>query len=126
MFEIEWDANHDQHSRRRNPYRSKASTIHGWVTKLRGTLLDNEAVRRQGIREMKDAKHLREYRKQRKAHDRSRGGSHRGFLSFFTSSKTLKKRRDPSHNSRAVVVHRDSSRHHRSHKGHHNTRLRHR
>ncbi|CAL1701143.1 unnamed protein product [Somion occarium] len=117
MFEIEWDSNTDAHSRHRYPYRHKASTIHGWVTKLRGTLLDNEAVRRQGIREMQDAKRARQWRKQRKAERRMRSsGRTNGFLSLFTGSRSLKKRSPKrSQSTRAVVVHRDSSRH-RSHK----------
>lgn len=35
------------------------STIHGWLTKMRGTLLDNEPMRHEGIKEMKQAKRVR-------------------------------------------------------------------
>lgn len=35
------------------------STIHGWLTKMRGTLLDNEALRYEGIKEMKQASVVR-------------------------------------------------------------------
>ncbi|KAI0321988.1 hypothetical protein OF83DRAFT_109864 [Amylostereum chailletii] len=47
MFEIEWNGE--------NP-RRKASTIHGWLCKMRGTIMGNEAVRRRGRYEMKRAK----------------------------------------------------------------------
>ncbi|KAI0082428.1 hypothetical protein K474DRAFT_1655194 [Panus rudis PR-1116 ss-1] len=116
LFEIEWDSHADAHSRRRIPYRHKASTIHGWVTKLRGTLLDNEAVRKQGIQEMRDAKRIR---KERKMHAR---GSSNGFLSFFTISprQAHKVSRRPHNSSKAVILRRDSggsSQRHRDHKG---------
>jgi len=62
MIDIEWDASESSGSRRR--YR-KASTIHGWVTKLRGTLSGNERVRSRGIREMREARAIREYEKKR-------------------------------------------------------------
>ncbi|KAL4249114.1 hypothetical protein ABKN59_005780 [Abortiporus biennis] len=106
MIEIEWEpASHHYQRRGRGPYipyRHKASTIHGWVTKLRGTLLGDEAVRRRGIREMRDAKTTRKYKKLRAAEMRRRGERTGGFFSFFTSKKVLKKSK--STRSRRAIV----------------------
>lgn len=49
----------------------KASTIHGWVTKLRGTLIDDESIRRNGIREMRYARRIREWKKEKGIVDQS-------------------------------------------------------
>ena len=43
------------------------STVHGWLTKMRGTLLDNEPMRRQGIKEMKQATAVRIHRQKEEA-----------------------------------------------------------
>ncbi|KAI0796895.1 hypothetical protein C8Q75DRAFT_802564 [Abortiporus biennis] len=106
MIEIEWEpASHNYQRRGRGPYipyRHKASTIHGWVTKLRGTLLGDEAVRRRGIREMRDARTTRKYKKLRTAEMRRRGERNGGFFSFFTSKKVLKKSK--STRSRRAIV----------------------
>lgn len=73
----------------RRPYDQKYSTIHGWVTKLRGTLLDNESVRRAGIREMKAAKAVREWKRKhaKERHARKGGGGIFSFLGFSSKSK---------------------------------------
>jgi hypothetical protein len=88
------------------PYNQKYSTIHGWVTKLRGTLSDNERVRREGIREMRAAKAVRQWKKKHGSKSQKRKGgssSGGGFLSLFGLGS-----KKPS-SSRAVVT-RDSSR----------------
>ncbi|TFY69403.1 hypothetical protein EVJ58_g417 [Rhodofomes roseus] len=59
MIDITWDTPETSgHSR-------KASTIHGWVTKMRGTLVDDERIRKQGIREMEHARRIREWKKEK-------------------------------------------------------------
>lgn len=60
-------------------HRPKASTIHGWLAKWRGTFTGNEQVRQQGRREMKEAAALRTYRRQRGSSGKPSGG---GFLIF--------------------------------------------
>lgn len=89
--------------KRRYPYRHKASTIHGWVTKLRGTLLGNEATRRRGIREMEDAKIIRRAKRKFAAERRAKDGHRVGLFSFFRSSPAKKKTKE------VVVVRRHRS-----------------
>ena len=78
--------------------RAKASTVHGWVTKLRGTLFGNERTRQRGIREMQVASAVRQYKRERNARKQKR---HRrgGFFSFLGSSRhrSRSKRRDRNH-----------------------------
>jgi len=69
-FNVEWDSYHMDGRKRARP---PASTVHGWLTKMRGTLLDNENMRRSGIREMKEASITRAAIKKRDA-DRARTG----------------------------------------------------
>ncbi|OBZ76462.1 hypothetical protein A0H81_03744 [Grifola frondosa] len=108
MIEIEWDSQED---RARRHHRPKASTVHGWVTKMRGTLLGSESIRRRGIREMKEARAIRKYKRNRADHQseaRDNGRSPRrsgGLFSVFSFS-----RRRHSHDV-PVVVHRDRPRH---------------
>lgn len=58
----------------RRRHRPKASTIHGWLCKWRGTFMGNEKVRQQGRREMKEAAALRTYRRQHGSSGKSSGG----------------------------------------------------
>ncbi|KAA1466691.1 hypothetical protein DENSPDRAFT_890375 [Dentipellis sp. KUC8613] len=74
VLAIEWDA--DAARRRHKP---KASTIHGWLCKMRGTLMGNESVRREGRYEMKEARAIRAYRKQRSQQQKKQAG---GFSLF--------------------------------------------
>ncbi|KAI0065805.1 hypothetical protein BV25DRAFT_1596567 [Artomyces pyxidatus] len=59
MFEIDWSSDDG----RRERY--KASTIHGWLVKMRGTLIGSEHIRQAGRREMKEAAAQRAYHRQR-------------------------------------------------------------
>ena len=63
--------------------------MHGWVTKMRGTLLDNEKVRRAGIHEMKAAKVVRQWKKKhaKELGPRKGGGGIFSCLSFISGSK---------------------------------------
>jgi len=60
MPEIVWESYHSDGRPRNTPL---PSTVHGWLTKMRGTLLDNEAMRYQGIKEMKQAAVVRVHKK---------------------------------------------------------------
>ncbi|KAH9938353.1 uncharacterized protein B0H18DRAFT_949724 [Fomitopsis serialis] len=59
---------------------SKASTIHGWVTKMRGTLVDDERIRKRGIREMEHARRIREWKKEKGVADQGNGNLLFSFL----------------------------------------------
>lgn len=91
----------------KRPYSKKASTIHGWVTKMRGTLVGNERTRWEGIKEMKTAKAIRQYKRKRAKEHRSRGQHGGGLFSFLSlgskkrSSKSKAASRSGS--SRAVI-----------------------
>ncbi|KAI0677034.1 hypothetical protein C8Q78DRAFT_61663 [Trametes maxima] len=68
---IEWDSEED---RARGRHRHKASTVHGWVVKMRGTLLGRENTRRRGIREMERARDNRRHRQEHPEAYRARRG----------------------------------------------------
>ncbi|OCH92172.1 hypothetical protein OBBRIDRAFT_869469 [Obba rivulosa] len=118
MVEAEWEEEVSSHTD--NPTqpghgyrRAKASTIHGWVTKLRGTLIGNERARQRGIREMQVASAVRQYHRERKARKRKqrrRGG----FFSLFSSSQHKSRSRRDRDRGTTPVVHRDYGHHKRS------------
>lgn len=86
----------------------KASIIHGWVTKLRGTLTDNERVRSRGIREMREARAIRAYKKQKAAQFKGGAKGASGFLyllSFWPAKR--------AQTQKQLVVRRHHSSHHR-------------
>ncbi|KAH8982817.1 hypothetical protein EDB92DRAFT_1952071 [Lactarius akahatsu] len=115
MFEIDWDTEDDRHRRRR-----KASTIHGWLCMWRGTLIGNERERQRGRREMKEARAVRAYYRQR-AHETAGGGS--GPFSLFrlgspSNSKRNANNTAPAPAQRPPQRHRShSSQHHHYHRG---------
>ncbi|KAG1815589.1 uncharacterized protein BJ212DRAFT_1447226 [Suillus subaureus] len=65
-FEVVWKSSH-YHSDGRRRSRPKASTFHGWLVKWRATFSGNEHLRREGMREMREAKAMREYKRRQKA-----------------------------------------------------------
>jgi hypothetical protein len=69
MPEIVWESYHSDGRPRNTPL---PSTVHGWLTKMRGTLLDNEAMRYRGIKEMKQAAVVRVHKKKDEADRRLR------------------------------------------------------
>ncbi|KAF9076857.1 hypothetical protein BDP27DRAFT_1209865 [Rhodocollybia butyracea] len=80
-MKIEWASDfHRDGSRRRRPI---ASTMHGWLAKMRGTLSGNESLRSQGMREMKEAKQNRDRRNAQKSG---------GVFSFFGSRRKPKRK----------------------------------
>ncbi|KAI9574656.1 hypothetical protein HD554DRAFT_2012002 [Boletus coccyginus] len=98
MFQIEWKSSH-YHSDGRRRSRPKASTIHGWLVKWRATFTGNERLRKEGIREMREAKAVREWKKQKKAARQAKAGE----------SKSLGKERQPQTPQRPSHLSRNSS-----------------
>ncbi|KAG6336544.1 hypothetical protein ID866_2566 [Astraeus odoratus] len=91
MFRIEWKSSH-YHSDGRKRSRPKASTVHGWLVKWRATFSGNESLRKEGIREMREAKCVRELKKQRQAARRSKRATKTpSGLSFFFFGKKKKR-----------------------------------
>ncbi|KAJ3865388.1 hypothetical protein EV359DRAFT_80561 [Lentinula novae-zelandiae] len=82
-MKIEWASDfHRDGSRRSHPI---ASTMHGWLAKMRGTLVGNEKLRSEGMREMRQAKANRKHRKQNKSQGKS--PARRGGFSLFGSGR---------------------------------------
>ncbi|CAA7260026.1 unnamed protein product [Cyclocybe aegerita] len=77
-------------SRRKPP----PSAMHGWLAKMRGTLIGNEDLRSKGIREMRDAGARKRYVKEKA--QRSQSGS----LFSFLSLRKNKDKRQPARLSR--------------------------
>ncbi|KAH9062312.1 hypothetical protein EDB87DRAFT_1682296 [Lactarius vividus] len=121
MFEIDWDTEDDRRRRRR-----KASTIHGWLCMWRGTLVGNERERQRGRREMKEARAVRAYYRQR-AHETAGAGN--GPFSLFRLGSLSNVKRNvnntapapplaPAPMQRPPQRHRShSSQHHHYHRG---------
>ncbi|KAH7876886.1 uncharacterized protein C8R40DRAFT_78939 [Lentinula edodes] len=89
-MKIEWASDfHRDGSRRSHPI---ASTMHGWLAKMRGTLVGNEKLRSEGMREMRQAKANRKHRKQNKSQGKSsaKGG---GFSLFGSGRKPASQHR---------------------------------
>ncbi|KAE9410136.1 hypothetical protein BT96DRAFT_469629 [Gymnopus androsaceus JB14] len=83
-MKIEWASDfHRDGSRRRRPI---ASTMHGWLAKMRGTLTGDEKLRSQGMREMERARAERKSKK-------SQGKSSGGVFSFFGSKRPQAQRK---------------------------------
>lgn len=103
-FEVVWKSSH-YHSDGRRRNRPTPSTFHGWLVKWRATFSGNERLRREGIREIREAKAMREYKRQQK---RAKSGRAKpGLFSSFSFRNTKKRpvlRPDTlapgSHNSR--------------------------
>ncbi|KAG0709815.1 hypothetical protein DFH29DRAFT_986510 [Suillus ampliporus] len=82
-MKIEWKSSH-YHSDGRRRSRPKASTFHGWLVKWRATFSGNERRRQEGMREMRDAKAMQEYKRQQKVVKRAKSGRAKsGLLSCF-------------------------------------------
>ncbi|KAF9491347.1 hypothetical protein BDN71DRAFT_1452943 [Pleurotus eryngii] len=125
-MKIEWTSAqyHPNGTPRRRPL---ASTMHGWLTKLRGTLLDDEKTRWKGIQEMKEARAIRRWKKQREAQHRASGHGHRigRLFSIFGKKKKPVTRRPTTSRSQSRAVVRTKTRqrpnpprHHPSSRGH--------
>ncbi|KAF8557030.1 hypothetical protein OG21DRAFT_433046 [Imleria badia] len=82
MLQIEWKSSH-YHSDGRRRSRPKASTVHGWLVKWRATFSGNERLRKEGIREMREAKAVRERKKQKRAARQAKTGVSRSFFRLW-------------------------------------------
>ncbi|KAF9247372.1 hypothetical protein BU15DRAFT_70185 [Melanogaster broomeanus] len=90
-FQIEWKSSH-YHSDGRRRSRPKASMVHGWLVKWRATFSGNEPLRNEGIREIREARAVREWKKQRKAARRAKGEGSKSSISLWPFSVGKKKR----------------------------------
>ena len=114
-------------------YHRKASTIHGWIVKMRGTFFGSEATRREGISEMKAARALRRYKKEHPERFRKRRGS--GGLGNVLWIFPRRSRRGTTHHdgghahshsrTHSSGRHHSSSGRHGSRHGHHGSSRRH-
>ncbi|KAF5321484.1 hypothetical protein D9619_000669 [Psilocybe cf. subviscida] len=90
-MKIEWASHFNPDGTRRRP---PASTMHGWLAKMRGTITGDEDLRSRGMREMKEARAKRKYkagrgsRQQRSAH--TTGKSLFSFLGLGAKKKSSK------------------------------------
>jgi len=90
------------HSDGRKRSRPKASTVHGWLVKWRATFSGNETLRKEGIREMLEAKRVREAkRKFRAARGSNKGAKSPLSLSFFFGKKKKNRPLRPHSRSRS-------------------------
>ncbi|KIJ20323.1 hypothetical protein PAXINDRAFT_96544 [Paxillus involutus ATCC 200175] len=92
ILQIEWKSSH-YHSDGRRRSRPKASIVHGWLVKWRATFSGNEPLRKEGMREIREAKAVREWEKQRRAARRTTGGASKSSFSLWPFSVGRKKRR---------------------------------
>ncbi|KAG2060099.1 hypothetical protein BDR06DRAFT_544540 [Suillus hirtellus] len=89
-FEVVWKSSH-YHSDGRRRSRPKPSVFHGWLVKWRATFSGNEQLRREGIREMREAKAIKRQKKVAKRAKTSRAKP--GLFSWFSVGNTKKTRR---------------------------------
>ena len=61
----------------------KASTVRGWLVKWRATFSGNERLRKEGIREMREAKAVREYRAKKRAAQPAKAGASKPFFCLW-------------------------------------------
>jgi len=97
---IEWES-YDEHGRRR--IKPPASTVHGWLMKWRGTFSGDEALRRQGIREMRDAKAYRAWRQQKGGGRRKKSSSGINFSFLRRGPSTVSRSTSKSRASRPSI-----------------------
>ncbi|KAF9226634.1 hypothetical protein BS17DRAFT_775914 [Gyrodon lividus] len=112
-FQIEWKSSH-YHSDGRRRTRPKASIVHGWLVKWRATFSGNEPLRKEGMREMREAKAVREWEKQRKAVRRVKAGASKSSFSLWPFSVGRKKRRPKRPGTLSRGSQHSSSRHNAS------------
>ncbi|KAI0637970.1 hypothetical protein C8Q77DRAFT_401060 [Trametes polyzona] len=93
---IEWESDEE---RARHRHRRKASTVHGWVTKMRGTLLGSEATRQRGLREMKEARAIRRAKQEHPEAFRTRNRSGGTVLWIFPRRSRRQAHHDHPHYS---------------------------
>ncbi|KAN0097437.1 hypothetical protein V8E55_001883 [Tylopilus felleus] len=92
MLQIEWKSSL-YHSNGRPRSRPKASTVHGWLVKWRATFSGNEHLRKEGIREMREAKAVREWKKKKLAARRAKAGASKPLFRLWPISVGKSKKR---------------------------------
>ncbi|KAK0498568.1 hypothetical protein EDD18DRAFT_93438 [Armillaria luteobubalina] len=99
-MKIEWAADfHRDGSRRKHPI---PNTMHGWLAKMRGTLIGDEKLRSKGMREMKQA---REYKRVQARRKKQPGG----FLASLFGRKSPPSRTGSGTRGQPRVRHRVSA-----------------
>ncbi|KAF8969467.1 hypothetical protein BDZ97DRAFT_246303 [Flammula alnicola] len=83
---IEWASHFNPDGTRRRP---PPSTMHGWLAKMRGTLIGDEELRSRGMREMREAASARKY----KQYSAQTGKSMFSFLGFGSSGQKQQPRK---------------------------------
>jgi hypothetical protein len=95
MINVEWDSSVIQHGRHQG--KLKSSTVHGWLVKMRGTLIGDERMRWRGIQEMRSASRHRDRNAssppRHSSGSRKRSGGGGVFSSLFGSTKRPSNRR---------------------------------
>ncbi|KAF8204812.1 hypothetical protein BJ912DRAFT_9935 [Pholiota molesta] len=86
-MKIEWASHFNPDGTRRRP---PASTMHGWLAKMRGTLIGDEALRSRGMREMREAAANR--KRQAAANKQHSAATGRSPFSFFGFRKSANPR----------------------------------
>ncbi|KAI0824707.1 hypothetical protein BC628DRAFT_1419815 [Trametes gibbosa] len=121
---IEWDSEEDRARRR---HHRKASTVHGWVTKMRGTFLGSESTRRLGLREMKEARAMRRYKKEHPEafRNRNRSGGGGGTVLWIFPRRSRRHAHEDHHHRSHSHGHAHSHGHSHSHSHSHSRRRRH-
>jgi len=99
---IEWPSSFRKDGSRRRP---PPSTMHGWLAKMRGTLLGDEELRSKGMQEMRDARAARQRNRARKR--QAQGGC--TLFSLFVARKQTSR---PSMRRRTTQGQRPRGRHH--------------
>ncbi|KAJ7068478.1 hypothetical protein C8F01DRAFT_1118299 [Mycena amicta] len=62
-MKIEWGSHFRSDGTRRKP---PPSVMHGWLAKMRGTILGNEDLRSKGMKEMREARYYKKVKSQRR------------------------------------------------------------
>ncbi|KAF9472956.1 hypothetical protein BDN70DRAFT_423390 [Pholiota conissans] len=84
-MKIEWASHFNPDGTRRRP---PPSTMHGWLAKMRGTLIGNEELRSRGMREMREAAARRKRHAEAKRLHAATGKSIFSVFGFRGSSTT--------------------------------------
>ena len=83
--------------------------MHGWLVKWRSTFSGNERLRKEGIREMREAKAVRERQRQRRAARRAKAGASKSCFRLWPISFGKKERQSKAKKALTRSSHRPSS-----------------
>ncbi|KAF8897723.1 hypothetical protein BD779DRAFT_1492221 [Infundibulicybe gibba] len=113
-MKIDWASNFRADGTRITP---APSTWHGWLAKMRGTLLGDEKLRSAGMREMRKAREIRENRRRKRRMHPGPGLAGR-LVSMFSSRKKPTHAVRGGHRQRPTNSHRPSGHSSIKHKPH--------